>query len=131
VNAPRDVQEIEMGRLLHRRQTCHDQPGAEQWDVEALSVERDEHRGLIHALPNALEHGRLFTQLANEKLLQNERSIRVPPRKAHQEGDGACASREPRRFGVEKKGAPKRAFSDGWIESQERKELGARVERGP
>jgi hypothetical protein len=66
VHAPGNVQEVEVRGLFHRGQTRHHQPCPKKRHVEAFSVERNEKRSSLHALPHVFEHGCFFAQLPNE-----------------------------------------------------------------
>ncbi len=100
-----------MRRLRGRHQAGHDEARAKQRHVEALAVERHQHRGAGDALADAFEHRGLLAEGPDEKLLEDERRpgahalATIPPREPHQERDRPGASGEPRGLGVEKERA--------------------------
>src|SRR5271157_5644157 len=108
-----------MGRLVGWTRARQDESGSQERHVEALAIERYEHRSLFDALANAFEHRQLFAQLPNEKLLKDERSVRIPPRQPHEKGDGSRATCEPSGFGVEKENATNRALGERGVKRQE------------
>jgi len=129
VDAPCDVKQIEMGRLGRRRRPRHHEARAKQGHVEALAVERHEHRCRLDAFAQALEHRRFLAERPHEQLFEDQRGLAaaVPKRQPDEERDGARAPGEPRRLRVQKERPSRVARGQQRVEGQKREQLGARV----
>src|SRR5690606_10056069 len=100
VEAPRDVDEVEVRPFGQGRHAAHDGARAEERDVEGLTVEGDEHRGLLDALRKPRDDGGLLAHAAEEELLRDEVPV-FEEGEADEEGHGARAAGEARGLGVE------------------------------
>jgi hypothetical protein len=123
MEATRDMHEIEMRRLVRERRAPHDEARAQDREIEALAVERHQHRRLLDALGDAREDGRLFTELAHEELLAHEADVLIPEREADQERDGARPGPEAGGLGVEVERTREIACGEARIEREEREQL--------
>ena len=104
----------------------HDEARAEQRHIEALAVERHQHRSDRDPRANPLEHRSLLAQRADEDLLQDEGRA-LPPREAHEEGDGPRSAGKTGGLGVEKERGRRVATRQRGVEREQGQELGAGV----
>ncbi len=104
---PRRVQKIQVcARRRRGNRARHPVACFQQRPVERFPVECHEHRPLRHAFPERHEQRMFLAVLAHEKLLYLQ-PARVPPRQAHKECIRSAASRQSRRFRVQKKPLPR------------------------
>jgi hypothetical protein len=97
------VKEVKVGSRCRRRNgSRHPIAGFEQWPVEGLAVERDQHRTFCHALGKRREHRTFFAVLAHEQLL-NLKATAFPPCKTDQKWIRPCPAGESRCLRIEKK----------------------------
>ena len=105
VHAPRDVQEVEVRRLGRRRHAGHDEARAQERHVEALAVERHQHRRRGDPRAHALEHRSLLAERPDQELLEDERSRRPTRRGPTRKATVPVPPARPGRLRVEKERA--------------------------
>jgi hypothetical protein len=133
VDAPRDVDEVEVRQRGEGRTPRHHETRSEQRHVERLAVVGDQHRRRGHPLGEPIEERTFLAELAKQELLDDERSgsagrrSRFEPSDTDEERHRARASRKPRRLGVEIDRVGRVSADQGWVERKQREHLRRRI----
>jgi hypothetical protein len=135
VKPPGDVNQIEVRRLGRHRHAVHHEARPKHRHVEALAVERHEHRRRRDPLRDARKHRRLFTEPPNEELLDDEAgwaSFRagIEPRQPDEERHRTGAGPQAGRLGIEVERARRLARGKPRIEGEEREQVRVGAPRG-
>src|SRR5262249_43453717 len=112
----------------------HHESRPQDRQIEALAVERHEHRRCPDAFGDPREDGGLFSEAPNEELLDDEGRWTFPtafePSEPDEKGDRTGARAEAGRLRVEIEGARWIARSESRIEGEQSEQLRARAARG-